>query len=369
MNDKIDKLSDTIVNYSLRLKPYEKVLITYQDINCTPLVKNLIKKIIDIKAIPFVKLIDQQIETLLLVNTTDERIEEIKKRNKFEVDNYDCFISVCYSVNDYEEKNIPSEIRQKIGDATKDIDYIRINERRWVLLNYPSPLDAYKTKMPTDEYFDYAMDVMNLDYEDMYERIKPLEELMKKTDKVHIVGPGTDLTFSIKNMPIVPCCGEYNIPDGEIYTAPIKDSVNGVITYNTPCPYLGNIYHNVQLKFRDGKIIEASCSEDNESLNKIFDTDEGSRYIGEFAIGLNPKITQPMGDILYDEKIIGSIHFTPGHAYKNVDNGNVSSIHWDMVLIQREEFGGGDIYFDDILIRRNGLFVLPELKHLNYNLK
>lgn len=369
MDEKINKLSDIIINYSLKLKSNEKVLITYQDSKCTPLIKSLIKKIVDLKGIPFVKLVDMQIETLLTLLTSKERIEEIKKRQKFEVDHYDCFIIIRYTINDFEEKDIPTEIKKQIRDATKDIDHIRINERRWVLLNYPSSLDAYKAKMSNDSYINYALDVMTLDYQDLYERIRPLEDLMKKTDKVHIVGPGTDLTFSIKNMPIIPCCGESNLPDGEIYTAPIKNSVNGVITFNTLCPYMGNVYNDVKLTFKEGKIIEASCREDNEALNKIFDIDEGSRYIGECAIGLNPKITKPMGDILYDEKIIGSIHFTPGRAYKNADNGNVSSIHWDMVLIQLKEYGGGELFFDDVLVRKDGLFVLPELKHLNYDLK
>jgi aminopeptidase len=166
-------------------------------------------------------------------------------------------------------------------------------------------------------------------------------------------------------MPIIPCTGECNIPDGEIFTAPIKNSVNGKITYNTPSPYHGNIYNHVSLEFKDGKIVNATCDEGDDKINEIFDTDEGSRYIGEFAIGLNPKILKPVGDILFDEKIIGSIHFTPGMAYKEAYNGNDSDIHWDLVLIEREEYGGGKLYFDDKLVRENGKFVLDELKHLN----
>ena len=210
---------------------------------------------------------------------------------------------------------------------------------------------------------------MNVDYKEMYEMLRPLKELMEKTDNVRIISPGTDITFSIKDMPIIPCCGKSNIPDGEIFTAPIKDSVNGIITYNTPSPYQGNVYNNVSLTFENGKITKATCDGDNDQLNEIFDTDEGARYIGEFSLGLNPKILHPMGDILFDEKIIGSIHFTPGQAYEEAFNGNHSGIHWDMVLVQRKEYGGGEIYFDHELIRKDGLFVLPELIHLNYDLK
>ena len=123
-------------------------------------------------------------------------------------------------------------------------------------------------------------------------------------------------------------------------------------------------FENVRLVFKDGKIIEAT-SNNTERINQIFDTDEGARYVGEFAIGVNPFVTKPMKDILFDEKIRGSIHFTPGMAYEDANNGNVSDIHWDLVLIMTEEYGGGQIYFDDVLIRDNGRFVLSELECLN----
>lgn len=368
MQEKIEILNDTITNYSLKIKEGDRVLITYQSRECHPLVKELIKKISESGGICFTKLVDAEIEALLSSVTTDERIKCHRNLREYEVNNYDCFITICYATNDYIGRNVKSELRGKMLLATSDLDSIRTNERRWVLLNYPSPLDAYKSKMTNEEFRDYAFDVMTLDYKDLYQRLLPLKELMEKTDEVRIVSPGTDLTFSIKNMPVVPCCGESNIPDGEIFTAPVKTSVNGTIKYNTPSPYHGNVYNDVTLTFKDGKIINATCNGDDEALNKIFDTDEGARYVGEFSFGLNPKILNPMGDILFDEKIIGSIHFTPGKCYDDADNGNNSTIHWDMVLIQRKEYGGGEIYFDHTLIRKDGLFVLPELKHLNYNL-
>ncbi len=369
MNSKIKNLSETIVKYSLKVQENDRVLITAGSSRTNELVKELIKQIVAEKGIPFVRYIDSDIDSLLTELTTENRIREIKKQKQFDVDNFDCFINIRYLTNDYVSKNVPSDIRRKIGEATEESDDIRINERRWVLLNYPSHLDAYKAKMTNEEFYDYSLDVMNVDYAAMREMVKPLRELMEKTDKVRIVAPNTDITFSIKDIPVIPCCGTANIPDGEIYTAPVKDSVNGVITYNTPSPYQGNVFYNVSLTFENGKITKCTCNGDNQKLEEIFNTDEGARYIGEFAIGLNPMILDPMGDILFDEKIIGSIHFTPGRAYRDAYNGNKSAIHWDMVLIEREEYGGGELYFDDQLIRKNGLFVLPELEHLNYDLK
>lgn len=365
MEERIKKLSSTIVNYSINVHENDRVLIQYENKECSKLVKCLIEDIYKNKGIPSVDLIDNELNTLILEKANSKTIDQIVKLKESQVENFDCFIRICYTENEYEDKNLNPDIRKELGSKLQKVDDIRINQRRWVLLNYPSLIDAYKAKMKYDNFYNYSMDIMNVDYKSMNEKIKPLKDLMEKTDKVRIVSPGTDITFSIKGLPAIPCCGVYNIPDGELYTAPIKDTVNGVITYNTPSPYQGNIFNNIRLEFENGQIVNCSASNDVELLKKIFDTDEGARYIGEFSLGFNPMITFPMGDILYDEKIMGSIHFTPGRCYEDCNNGNISSIHWDLVLIQTKEYGGGEIYFDDVLIRKDGKFVLDNLKQLN----
>jgi aminopeptidase len=201
-----------------------------------------------------------------------------------------------------------------------------------------------------------------VDYGKMSKAMDPLASLMAKTDRVRIVGPGTDLAFSIKGIPPIKCDGHRNIPDGEVYTAPVRNSIDGEITYNTPSIYESAVYDKIHLVFKNGKIIRADCAGDGTQLNKIFDTDPGARYVGEFSFGINPNIRKPMKDTLFDEKIFGSIHLTPGQCYDEAPNGNKSAIHWDLVLIQTKEFGGGQIYFDDQLIRHDGLFVHPALK-------
>jgi aminopeptidase len=216
----------------------------------------------------------------------------------------------------------------------------------------------------TEAFEDFYFDVCTLDYSKMSKAMDSLVALMEKTDKVRLTAKDTDLSFSIKGIPAIKCDGQLNIPDGEVYTAPVKTSVNGYLTYNAPAVYNGYTYENIRLEFKDGKIVKATAN-DTERINKIFDTDEGARYVGEFAIGVNPFILKPMKDTLFDEKIAGSIHFTPGTCYDNAENGNKSSVHWDLVLIQRPEYGGGEIYFDDILIRKDGIFVIDELKCLN----
>lgn len=277
----------------------------------------------------------------------------------------DATILIIAEQNDCEFAEIPASIFSEYSQIMRPASDYVVKQLRWVLLNWPTPAAAQKAGMSLAAYADYVFAVSSVDYAKMSVAMKSLKQLMEQTDRVRITSPGTDLRFSIKDIPAIPCAGECNIPDGEVFTAPVKDSVEGTIRYNTPCPYRGKVFHDVTLTFEAGKIVEATA-DDTLGLNEILDTDEGARYIGEFAIGVNPLITRPMGDILFDEKITGSLHVTPGAAYEDeADNGNRSSVHWDLVLIQTPEYGGGEIYFDDVLIRRDGRFVLPELESLN----
>lgn len=367
MSEKLKELASLIVNYSIRVEKDERVLITTQSLETREFVSYLIEEIYKNGGVPCLKINDQILGARLAEKNNEGRIELLKKIQENEVELFDSFINIRYATNDYENKNVSGEMSKKLSQALLPSSDVRVNQRKWVLLNYPSLLDSYKAKMTSTEFMEFALKVMTVNYKSMSELIKPLKKLMDKTDKVRIVSPGTDITFSIKGMGSIPCVGEMNIPDGELYSAPVKNSVNGTITYNTPSPYQGRVYNHVSLEFKDGKIINATCDDDNEKLNEIFNTDEGARYVGEFSLGFNPEILYPMGDILYDEKILGSIHFTPGQAYKDCYNGNDSGIHWDMVLIQRKDYGGGEIYFDDVLIRKDGMFVLEELKPLNFN--
>lgn len=367
MSEKLKELASLIVSYSIRVEKDERVLITTQSLETREFVSYLIEEIYKNGGVPCLKINDPILGARLAEKNNEGRIELLKKIQENEVELFDSFINIRYATNDYENKNVSGEMSKKLSQALLPSSDVRVNQRKWVLLNYPSLLDSYKAKMTSTEFMEFALRVMTVNYKSMSELIKPLKKLMDKTDKVRIVSPGTDITFSIKGMSSIPCVGEMNIPDGELYSAPIKNSVNGTITYNTPSPYQGRVYNHVSLEFKDGKIINATCDDDNEKLNEIFNTDEGARYVGEFSLGFNPEILYPMGDILYDEKILGSIHFTPGQAYKDCYNGNDSGIHWDMVLIQRKDYGGGEIYFDDVLIRKDGMFVLEELKPLNFN--
>ena len=364
--ERIEKLSKIITNHSIKVKENDKVLITYQSEEASYFVKCLVKEILAKKGIPTIKYQNQEIENIIKENLNNSIIENRKNILKFEVSEYDSFIQIHSNLSDYYDRNTDRELNNKLKQELQPYKDILVNKKHWVLLNYPSLIDAYKAHMSYEEFFNFSMNVMTVDYEKMKNDLLPLKALMEKTDKVRIVAKNTDLSFRIKGLPAIICAGESNIPDGEVFTAPIRDSVNGVITYNTPSPYQGYVFHEVSLVFKDGKIVECHAKENEDKLREIFATDEGSSYVGEFSFGLNPQIMNPMGDILYDEKIAGSIHFTPGSSYEECDNGNKSSVHFDMVLIQREDYGGGEVYFDDKLIRKDGKFILPELEKLNY---
>lgn len=367
MSEEIKKLAHTIVNYSINVQESEKVLIKYYSDEALDLVKELVKNVCINKGVANYRKIDSELEREILELSSPEIVPLLTNQAKYEVENYDSIIFIRYSENEFESVNVPTMKLGAVNKSKRPYDEIRINNRKWTLLNYPSKLDAHKARMSYDDYKKFAFEVMNVDYKNMREKLEPLRLLMEKTDKVRMVGPNTDITFSIKGLPAIPCCGTANIPDGEVYTAPVRESVNGVITYNTPSPYHGRVYNNISLTFENGKIIKAVCDneKDNKELEKIFASDEGASYVGEFSFGVNPLILNPMGDILFDEKIKGSIHFTPGTCYDDCNNGNKSIIHWDLVWIQREEYGGGEVYFDDVLIRKNGEFVLDELKEIN----
>lgn len=367
-DERITKLATVLLNHSVKVKQGEKLLIKGH-LNTKPLITELIDQAYSLGAYPYVDLLDDEITMHLAKNYKREQLETQASWQMQVYQDVSAVIIIVGEENDAEMAEMPMEIHKLRGEIMKPVSEFYVNNRKWVLLNYPTKGLAQKAGMSTSSFEDYLFKVCTFDYESMSYAVAPLKELMEKTDRVRITGPGTDLQFSIKGIPVIPCTGEANLPDGEIFTAPIKDSVNGTISFNTPCPYHGTTFRDVKLTFENGKIIHASADQ-TEKLNEILNTDEGSRFIGEFALGFHPYIEEPIGDILFDEKICGSLHFTPGEAYEEADNGNKSAIHWDMVLIQRPEYGGGEIYFDDVLIRKNGKFILTELKGLNQeNLK
>jgi aminopeptidase len=363
---RIQKLADVLINYSCAVKAGETVLIEATDIPHA-FSKALIRSTAAAGGRPVVMLKSNQVQRALLLDGTLEQWQTIADVERLQMEKAQCYIGARGNPNVSEMSDVPAE-KQKLYEQTvwKRVHHeVRITKTRWVVLRWPSPSMAQMAEMSTEAFEDFFFNVCTLDYGKMSRAMQPLKDLMQRTDRVNLKGPGdTDLTFSIKGIPAIPCDGKVNIPDGEVFTAPVRDSVNGVIHFNAPTIYRGVTHNDIRLVFKNGKIIEATSTA-SEKLNEVLDADEGARYVGEFAIGFNPYCTRPMKDILFDEKIAGSIHFTPGVCYEEASNGNKSDIHWDMVMIQTPEYGGGEVRFDGKLIRSNGKFLVPELEALN----
>ena len=364
MDPRTTTLAKNITQYSLKVKQGDKVLINSGGLSCLPLVKALVKEIYAAGGYPYADLHDATLDRELRMGGCEEQWKYLAQTDMKKMEGMDCYVGIGGSENAAELSDVPGDKQDLyVRLYQRPVTDIRL-KKRWVVLRYPNPGLAQSMGTSQEAFEDFFYKVCNLDYSKMSKAMDSLVELMNRTDRVRLVAKDTDISFSIKDIPAIKCSGEMNIPDGEVYTAPVRDSINGRITYNTPSPYHGFNFENVSLTFKDGKIIDAT-SNDNKKINEILDTDEGARYVGEFAIGVNPYITKPMKNILFDEKIRGSIHFTPGNAYDDADNGNRSAVHWDLVLIMTEEYGGGEIYFDDRLIRKDGIFTVPELLCLN----
>ncbi|MGN0715008.1 MAG: aminopeptidase, partial [Anaerovoracaceae bacterium] len=342
MDERIKKLSHLLTTYSCSLQKGEKVLIDYEGEEAKPLVRQLIKDAYSLGARPYVNHRDSAVLREILLGADEEQMEFLNDYQLYQMKGMDAYIAIRAGANTSELADVPSDQLNMYYRLTQPtLDY-RVNKTKWVILRYPNPSMAQLAGKSQEAFEDFFFDVCTLDYGKMSKAMDALVDRMNRTDKVRLVGPGTDLTFSIKDIPAIKCAGECNIPDGEVYTAPVKDSMNGVISYNTCSEEQGFTYDNIRFEIKKGKIVKATAN-DTERINALLDTDEGARYFGEFAIGVNPYVLEPMKDTLFDEKICGSFHLTPGMAYEDADNGNKSAVHWDLVMIQREEYGGGEI--------------------------
>ncbi|MEL6822823.1 MAG: aminopeptidase [Calditrichota bacterium] len=362
---RLKNLANVLINHSIDMQKGDNVLVEAFDIP-DQLIQTLIQTIAEKGGKPYVWLKQNAVTRQLLLNGSEEQFKAIGVNELELMKQMDAYIGIRGSRNVNEMSDVPKEkMTLYLDHVLKPVHYKeRVNNTRWVILRYPTPSFAQQAGMSTEAFEDFFFDVCTMDYARMAKAEEPLKERMEKADRVRITGPETDLRFSIKDIPVRTCAGNHNIPDGEVFTAPVRDSVNGKISYNTPTIYQGTTFNDIVLIFKEGKIVEATADK-SVKLNEILDTDEGSRYIGEFAIAFNPYITDPMLDILFDEKMAGSFHFTPGNAYEDADNSNRSNVHWDMVMRQTAAFGGGEIWFDDELIRKDGLFIPEDLQGLN----
>ncbi|MEM9293178.1 MAG: aminopeptidase [Acidobacteriota bacterium] len=359
------RLADLLLDYSCAVQPGETVFIEAVDTPAS-FVNLLLRGVAQRDAVPLLRLDSQEVRRVQLQVASEAQLKAQAAADLELMRRADAYIGIRGADNASELSDVPSE-RMRLYETHhfRPVHLeLRVPKTRWVVLRWPSPAMAQAARRSTAAFEDFYFDVTTFDYPRLSKAAEPLHQLMEASDRVRLVAPGTDLRFNIGGIPAVRCDGHRNIPDGEVFTAPIIDSVEGTIAFNTPSAYHGVVHDGVRFTFREGKIVDASSSQP-EQLASLLDADEGARYIGEFALGFHPLIREPMLDTLFDEKIAGSLHFTPGNAYESADNGNRSKIHWDLVLRMLPEHGGGEVWFDDRLIRKDGRFVVPELEGLN----
>ena len=359
-----DRLAEVLTKHSTALQPGDKVLIDVSDVP-DAMVIALIRAVRKAKALPFTQIQHSRVSREMAIGATGPQIGLSAEVEMARMKKMDAYIAIRGSDNATEMSDVPADKLKMIAATMRPVMNHRINKTRWVVLRWPSPSMAQQAQMSTEAFEDYYFRVCTQDYGRLRKGMEVLKALMDGTDKVQIKGPDTDLRFSIKDIGSVICGGDRNIPDGEVFTAPVKRSVEGKVRFNVPTIYHGTAFEDVALEFKQGRVINGTAGRNTSKLNAILDADAGARFIGEFSLGFNPHILHPIRDILFDEKIAGSFHFTPGQAYEVGGNGNRSQVHWDMVCIQRADYGGGEVWFDGKLIRKDGIFVPPELKSLN----
>lgn len=354
------ELAEKIIGYSTRTEKGDNVLVEVFGLNGAHLAQEMAQAAFDRGANPFIQIHDTDI--VRIERERGDRDYWSRRRDVAgmpTMKEMDVYIGLRASENIYELGGVSPE-----ADKAYSEEYFRpvhsrerVNNTRWCVMRYPSPAFAMNARMPTDRFADFYYKACLLDYAELGERMKPLHERLAAAKEVKLVGEGTDITLGIEGQNWIPCAGDVNIPDGEIFSSPIIDSVNGTITY-APSVYNGKPFGWIRFDVKDGVIVD--CDSDNkEALESILDTDEGARRFGEFAIGTNPHISEPMFDILFDEKIWGSIHLTPGQAYDMASNGNSSAVHWDLVCI------GSDVIIDGEKVREGRYWVVDDLKPLN----
>lgn len=357
------ELARVLVRYSTALKRGDHVLLDLMDVPDEFAVA-LIREAREVQAVPVVEVRHSRVNREIVRETDPRHAKLVCDIELHRMRKMQAYVAVRGSGNASENADVPSDRLGLYNRTLRPVLNHRVNKTRWVVLRWPTPSMAQAANMSTEAFEDFFFRVCTLDYGQMARAMMPLEKRMRQADRVQIKGPGTDLEFSIKGLGAVSCNGLRNIPDGEVFSCPVKTSINGMIQFNTPTLYAGTRFENVRLEFKKGRVVQATGS-NTTRLNEILDTDAGARYTGEFSLGFNPHILNPMCDILFDEKIAGSLHLTPGQAYEECDNTNRSAVHWDMVLIQRPEWGGGEIWFDGELIRKDGQFVPKDLQPLN----
>jgi aminopeptidase len=360
IDPRITKQADILVNYSLKVKKGENVLIL-AEFAARPLVLEIYKFLLKagVSEVRFrydSERFSDEFSDYFFKYAGPEQIKHFPKIEEFEMKNVDCYIRIDAKEN---TRGLSSADTKKIAERSRILSPItdhRVDKTRWVVTKYPTAGQAQEADMSLSDYTDFVYNAINnVDWSKKFKEQEKLRKLVDGTKTVRIIGKGTDITLDIGGRRAANAGGEYNMPDGEVFTAPIESKTRGFITYTFPAIYMGKEFHDVRLEFKEGRVVKASAQKNEGDLNKILDMDEGSRILGELGIGNNFEIQKFTKDILFDEKIGGTVHLALGRGYKENGSKNRSGLHWDMIKDLRD---GGELYFDGSLVQRNGKFII-----------
>ena len=358
---RIEKLADILVNYSNEIKADEQVLIILYGAEGMPLALEIYKKCVQNGAHPRFELRENVFSRVFMENANKKQLNFLPKWQLDAAEATDAMFQIICDRNNMELAHIDQKLMIERRKATKPLSDI-LHKKRWVLFEYPTNLGANNAGKSLEAWEDFVFNACLVDWEEISREQDVLKKIMEETDEVHLVADGTDLKVNIAGIPAIKCCGKQNMPDGEVFTAPQKNGVNGFITFNTPSMYMNKSFNWIKLWFENGKVVKTD-SDNKKDLDEILNTDEGAKYVGEFSFGTNKNIQNPAKSILFDEKIGGSNHMALGKCYEEAPNGNDSAIHWDMIIRHKE--AKGKVYMDGELFQENGVWVHPDMQKFN----
>ena len=362
-----DKYAEVLVDYSVDVQKGDLVQIRATSVYAKDLVKAVFKRVLERGGHPLVRTSIEDMSDTFIKLASDEQLDYVDPITKLEYEEVDKFISIGAPMNTKTMARANMAKLARRGKATKALSELLMKRSadgyaKWVIADVPTHALAQEAKMSFDEYSEFLFNSCYLDLDDPVAKLKELAEKQTKwanylnnVKKIRIVGEKTDITFGVEGRKWISCSGLNNYPDGEVFTSPVEDDVNGEIYFDFPQIYRGNEAHGVHLTIEKGKVVKVVAEKGEDYVNAMFDMDEGSRGIGEIAIGTNDEIQDITGNILFDEKIGGSIHMAIGASYPETGGKNVSGLHWDMIKGMKKD---GKIYADDILIYENGKFII-----------
>lgn len=351
---RIKKLADILVNYSINVKKGNKISLNF-GIEAKELALECYKLILQNEAFPLIRVSVPGFGYQFYKLATDKMLIKKPEMELYRAKKLDGTISIGAEYNTRELTNIDPKKISLRSRTVKPISNIILKKNNWVICEHPTDSMAQEAEMSLEELQDFVYSACLQDWKKMSKKQDKLKKILDKGNKAQIIGDNTDISFSIKGRQGIKCDGHRNMPDGEVFIGPVETSTKGYIQYSFPAIKNGVAVPDVRLEFKNGKVVKTKASKNEQYLQQMIKTDPGACRLGEFGIGLNFGIKKFIRNILFDEKIGGTIHLALGMAYKEGNGKNESAIHWDMIKDLRQ---GGKIIIDGKVIQKNGKFLI-----------